>query len=120
MSHKTKVMQVYIGNRDRGETMTHATEKRSIVKSFADLDKASIKTTQPPFAAWSAESRALECVGRATETLMTWLTARFQDLVRERVPLESIQVTQAGGRCVVKVDNKVRFEFKVKCTMEGK
>ncbi len=97
----------------------------SVFRSFGDLPRDAIMTVEvvpdpKMFVPWTPEGMMLTTIGKATETLQTWLTARFADLVREKVALERIDVVHAGGRTIVKVDGKQRFEFKLKCNLEGK
>lgn len=93
-------------------------------RSFADALGGGFRETvqaahvEKNFLKWDAQGRALEAIGAATETLNTWLTARFTELVSEKVPMEEVKVRFHGTRTVVYVRSVPRFEFKIKCTME--
>lgn len=71
------------------------------------------------FLKWDARGRMLETVGEATHTLQVWLTARFEELVREKVPMEEVKVHHDGARTVISARGKPRFEFKIKCSMNA-
>jgi hypothetical protein len=107
MSNKTKAMQ--------GSTF---------LRSFADLPRDTIVQAikheeQRHFVPWSAEGMMLTTLSKATATLQEWLTARFAELVREKVPMDEVIVVMNGARTVIKVHGIERFSFKMKCSVEG-
>jgi hypothetical protein len=89
------------------------------LKSFADL-KANYVPPPKPFQAWDPGAMTVSILSKVCAVLEEWLMARFADLAREKVPLEDISVVHHGGRTQIKVDGKVRFEFKLKVQMDGK
>lgn len=103
---------------DKVKTVQHP------IRSFADLPKAQINTVEAPkpppkpFTNWDVGAMTLKIIADATETLESWLTARLTHLLREKVALEDISVVNRGGRTVIRVLGKDRYEFKIKCTME--
>jgi membrane protein required for beta-lactamase induction len=97
------------------------------LKSFADIPRdaviTKIEAAAPPkqWVDWSpsdTSNLSFSIVKQATEALRTWLDARLDELRRERVAAEDIQVTHRGGRTVIRVAGVDRFEFKLKFTME--
>lgn len=66
---------------------------------------------------WDARGQMLSIIGEATQTLQTWLTARLEELVREKVPLSEIKVRSSGANTIVYARGVPRFEFKIKCYM---
>lgn len=97
--------------------------KAMSARSFADAlgggfkEQVQAAHVEKNFLKWDAQARALEAIGVATLTLNTWLTARFAELVAEKVPMEEVRVRHDGARTVVYVRSVPRFEFKIKCTM---
>lgn len=90
--------------------------------SFADIprDAVAVVTPKPEiknWVNWDATGMAITVLGDATITLQQWLTARLAELNRARVPMEDVSVVHMGGRTVIRVAGKPRFEFKIKCTM---
>lgn len=91
------------------------------LKSFADLPRDQIKTVKPEWKDWGpidAMRLSSNMINDATQALRTWLDARLEDLHRERVSLDDIQVSHRGGRTLILVNGVSRFEFKLKFTME--
>lgn len=93
------------------------------IRSFADLPRAAINVVQAapspkPFVNWDVGAMALRIIGTATETLESWLTARLMLLLREKVAMEDISIVNRGGRTIIRVMGRDRYEFKIKCSME--
>jgi hypothetical protein len=92
-------------------------------RSFRDALGGEFKQTVQVAAAekswqkWDAQGQMLGIVADATKTLQTWLTARLEELVRERVPLDDLKVHHDGARTVIYVRGLARYEFKIKCSM---
>jgi len=92
------------------------------IRSFADLQphKAAFQPPAPEWIEWDTRALKKRMLNESTITLRTWLDARLADLIRERIAFERISMSSQGGRTSIRVDNVVRFEFKLKCSMEGK
>lgn len=96
--------------------------KNAPFKSLADLPKAELVKaieTAKPWADWASRDITNSILNAVTDTLAYWLDARMMDLRRERVHREDISVVHRGGRTEIRVNGKVRFEFKIKITMGG-
>jgi len=92
---------------------------RKTLRSLQDIG-GNFKPAPPKFSMWDPGAMTVSVLGKVTAVLQDWLQARFADLCRERIPLDDISVVHQGGRTQVMVNGRVRFEFKLKCTMEGK
>lgn len=91
------------------------------IKSFSDMAAApAFVPPVPQWVAWDSKDLKKEMLNQATVTLRTWLDARLADLIRERVPRGSINISTQGNRTVVRVNGVARFEFKMKVFMEGR
>lgn len=94
------------------------------IRSFADMPVAAINTVQsaPPtpraFNNWDVGAMVVNIIGQATETLQSWMSARLAELHRQKVAMEDITIVNHGGRTIIRVLGKDRFEFKIKCSME--
>lgn len=94
------------------------------IRSFADLPRSTIvnavEVARPPssFVNWDVGGMTLRIIAGATETLESWLRARLTLLLREKVAMEDISIVNRGGRTVIRVLGRDRYEFKIKCQME--
>ena len=89
-----------------------------VIKTFADIPpetRAAVMDKQ--WIRWEPRTVRDQAFELATKTLTEWLDARAADLVRERVPRESVVIRSNGSRTTIYVDGKARFEFKLKFTM---
>lgn len=98
-------------------------DKLKTFNSFADIPRDAVVTVLPTppepkhWINWDPGAMAVQIIGAATETLQTWMIARMSELNRDKVAMEDISIVHKGGRTVIRVLGKDRYEFKVKCTM---
>lgn len=92
------------------------------IRSLSDLPKEQMVRAirENNFQPWEPRDIKKQMLNQATVTLRAWLDGRLADLLRERVPLEEIIIKHRGNVTTVYAAGKPRFEFKIKCTMEGK